>query len=51
MVEAVKLLAELEGILLDPFYTGKGMAGLIDLVRKGHSRRIPMWSSCTPAAP
>ncbi|HCI9589732.1 TPA: D-cysteine desulfhydrase [Klebsiella variicola] len=27
---AVKLLAELEGILLDPVYTGKAMAGLID---------------------
>ncbi|MFC4353469.1 D-cysteine desulfhydrase [Fodinicurvata halophila] len=35
MVEAVKMLAELEGILLDPVYSGKGMAGLIDLVRKG----------------
>lgn len=35
MAEAVKLLARLEGILLDPVYTGKGMAGLIDLVRKG----------------
>ena len=36
MVAAVKLLAEKEGILLDPVYSGKGMAGLIDLVRKGH---------------
>jgi L-cysteate sulfo-lyase len=36
MVEAVTLLARTEGILLDPVYTGKGMAGLIDLVRKGH---------------
>jgi L-cysteate sulfo-lyase len=35
MVEAVTLLAQHEGILLDPVYTGKGMAGLIDLVRKG----------------
>lgn len=35
MAEAVKLLARFEGILLDPVYTGKGMAGLIDLVRKG----------------
>jgi len=35
MVEAVTLLARLEGILLDPVYTGKGMAGLIDLVQKG----------------
>ena len=29
-VEAIKLLARLEGILLDPVYTGKAMAGLID---------------------
>lgn len=35
-LEALRLLAELEGILLDPVYTGKAMAGLIDLVRKGH---------------
>ncbi|MFC3125304.1 D-cysteine desulfhydrase [Pseudoroseomonas globiformis] len=35
MVEAIKLLAEKEGILLDPVYSGKGMAGLIDLIRKG----------------
>jgi L-cysteate sulfo-lyase len=36
MVEAVSLLARTEGILLDPVYSGKGMAGLIDGVRKGH---------------
>ncbi|MCP4979990.1 MAG: D-cysteine desulfhydrase [Gammaproteobacteria bacterium] len=36
MVEAVKMLACFEGILLDPVYSGKGFAGLIDLVRKGH---------------
>jgi L-cysteate sulfo-lyase len=35
MAEAVKMLAQLEGVLLDPVYSGKGMAGLIDLVRKG----------------
>ncbi len=34
-IEAITMLARLEGILLDPVYTGKGMAGLIDLVRKG----------------
>jgi L-cysteate sulfo-lyase len=39
MVEAVQLLARHEGILLDPVYTGKGFAGLIDLVRKGHFRK------------
>jgi L-cysteate sulfo-lyase len=35
MVDAVRLVAETEGVLLDPVYSGKGMAGLIDLVRKG----------------
>jgi len=35
MVEAIKLVAQTEGVLLDPIYTGKGMAGLIDLIRKG----------------
>lgn len=39
MVEAVTLLARTEGILLDPVYSGKGMAGLIDLVRKRHYRK------------
>jgi L-cysteate sulfo-lyase len=39
MIEAVRLLAQLEGILLDPVYSGKGMAGLIDLIRKGHFRK------------
>ncbi len=34
MVEAINLLAKTEGILLDPVYTGKVMAGLISLVRK-----------------
>ncbi len=38
MVEAVKLLARTESILLDPVYSGKAMSGLIDLVRKGHFR-------------
>ncbi len=36
MADAVRLLAQTEGILLDPVYTGKAMAGLIDLVRKGY---------------
>ncbi len=35
MAEAVQLLARLEGILLDPVYTGKAMAGLIHSVRTG----------------
>jgi L-cysteate sulfo-lyase len=36
MVDALRLVAEQEGILLDPVYSGKAMAGLIDLVRRGH---------------
>jgi L-cysteate sulfo-lyase len=39
MVEAVKMLAAYEGILLDPVYSGKGFAGLIDLVRQGHFKK------------
>ena len=39
MVEAVKMLAQYEGILLDPVYSGKGFAGLIDLIRKGHFKK------------
>ena len=35
MIEAVRMLAEMEAILMDPVYTGKAIAGLIDLVRKG----------------
>ena len=33
--EAIKLLAELEGILLDPVYTGKAFYGLIEEVKRG----------------
>ena len=39
MVEALTMVARLEGILLDPVYSGKGMAGLIDLCRRGHFKR------------
>lgn len=35
MVAAVRSLALHEGVLLDPVYSGKGFAGLLDLVRKG----------------
>jgi L-cysteate sulfo-lyase len=35
MNEAVLLLARLEGLLFDPVYSGKALAGMIDLVRKG----------------
>jgi L-cysteate sulfo-lyase len=39
MVEAVTMFARTEAILLDPVYTGKGAAGLIDLIRKGHFKK------------
>ena len=35
MIDAVRTLARLEGILLDPVYSGKAMAGMIDLIRSG----------------
>ncbi len=38
MVEAVQMLARTEGLLLDPVYTGKTMAGLIGLARQGKLR-------------
>ncbi|MDP5054171.1 MAG: D-cysteine desulfhydrase, partial [Congregibacter sp.] len=34
-IEAIELFARSESILLDPVYSGKGAAGLIDLIRKG----------------
>ena len=36
VVDAIKTVAEAEGILLDPVYTGKAMWGLIDLVHQGY---------------
>ena len=33
--EAVNLCATLEGLLLDPVYTGRAAAGMIDLIRRG----------------
>ena len=33
--EAIELMAQKEGILLDPVYTGRAMGGLIDLIRWG----------------
>lgn len=35
MREALDLLARLESLLFDPVYTGKALAGMIDLIRKG----------------
>ncbi len=38
-LEAIRLVARTEGILLDPVYSGKAMAGLIDHVRKGKVKK------------
>jgi D-cysteine desulfhydrase family pyridoxal phosphate-dependent enzyme len=38
-LEAIRLAARLEGLLLDPVYTAKAMAGLIASVREGRFRR------------
>jgi len=35
-IEAIQMFAQLEAILLDPVYSSKGAAGLIDMIRKGH---------------
>lgn len=32
-IEAIRLVGRLEGVLLDPVYEGKAMAGLIDMIR------------------
>ncbi len=34
-IDAIRLTGELEGMIIDPVYEGKSMAGLIDLVRDG----------------
>jgi D-cysteine desulfhydrase family pyridoxal phosphate-dependent enzyme len=50
---AIQLVAETEGILLDPVYTGKAMAGLLDLVNRGyfkpHSNIVFLHTGGTPA--
>ncbi|HMD80724.1 MAG TPA: D-cysteine desulfhydrase family protein [Anaerolineales bacterium] len=51
--EAVRLFATYEGLLLDPVYTGRAAAGLIDLIRKGYFKKdetILFWhTGGTPA--
>jgi 1-aminocyclopropane-1-carboxylate deaminase/D-cysteine desulfhydrase-like pyridoxal-dependent ACC family enzyme len=37
--EAIHLFARAEGLLLDPVYTGRAAAGMIDLIRKGFFRK------------
>jgi len=51
--EAISLMARSEGILLDPVYTGRAMAGLIDLIRKrefGKDETIVFWHTGGSAA-
>jgi D-cysteine desulfhydrase len=37
--ESIQLFAKYEGLLLDPVYTGRAAAGLIDLIRKGFFKK------------
>ncbi len=52
-IEAVKLFAKTEGILLDPVYTGRATAGLLDLISKGYFKpeeKVLFWhTGGTPA--
>lgn len=51
--EAVQMTAQFEGILLDPVYTGRAMAGLIDLIRWGaftRQQKVLFWHSGGTAA-
>ena len=35
-IEAIKLVDQLEGMITDPVYEGKSMAGMIDLIKEGY---------------
>ena len=37
-LDAIRLTGRLEGMIIDPVYEGKSMAGLIDLVTSGRDR-------------
>jgi D-cysteine desulfhydrase family pyridoxal phosphate-dependent enzyme len=51
--EAIELFGRMEGILVDPVYTGRAAAGLIDLIRRGEieaDERVLFWhTGGTPA--
>lgn len=51
--DAVRFVAETEGILLDPVYTGRAMVGLLDLIKKGYFEKgdniVFLHSGGTPA--
>lgn len=51
--EAIRMVAQLEGILLDPVYTGRAMGGLVDLIRWGaftRNQTILFWHTGGTAA-
>ena len=52
-IEAIQLFARTEGLLLDPVYTGRAAAGLLDLIRRGFFKpgeRVLFWhTGGTPA--
>lgn len=51
--EAVRMVAQMEGILLDPVYTGRAMGGLIDLIRWGaftRGQKVLFWHTGGTAA-
>jgi D-cysteine desulfhydrase family pyridoxal phosphate-dependent enzyme len=52
-IEAIQMFARTEGLLLDPVYTGRAAAGLIDLTRRGffkHGETVLFWhTGGTPA--
>ncbi|MCX7975592.1 MAG: D-cysteine desulfhydrase family protein [Bellilinea sp.] len=52
-IETIRLFARYEGLLLDPVYTGRAAAAMIDLIRKGYFKpqdRILFWhTGGTPA--
>jgi 1-aminocyclopropane-1-carboxylate deaminase len=39
VLDAIRLVMSVEGMITDPMYEGKSMAGLIDLVRRGEIGR------------
>ena len=52
-IEAIKMFAMEEAVMIDPVYTGRAAAGLIDLIRKGYFRpneKLLFWhTGGTPA--